>query len=295
MRLTKRLHVQQVVAAVGLLLATNAAVSQQSDRSSEGNRSDSDVIETQTEITFSRVVPAAELLGRSVYGKSKRVIGKIDEVVVDVHHGRVSYVDVVSENQDAAGSIRYAIVTGLFDLSGDGRLSVALGRDNLWKTEQNDPERSTSSGRMKDLQRLYEHYDVDRYWKVDGEETPERSVWLAGLKQLQDREIRSSEGRTLGRIQDVALVPDKIWRVGYLVLCECPLIEESDQFLPVPLGAFAADPESSEWVLDVPKEVLATTPTFSGDKWPKQIDRGWIEYVHVKYGRSVLDGVQGLD
>lgn len=32
--------------------------------------------------------------------------------------------------------------------------------------------------------------------------------------------------------------------------------------------------------------------TFSRDKWSTEVSRGWVEYVHVRYGNSALSGVQ---
>jgi hypothetical protein len=55
--------------------------------------------------------------------------------------------------------------------------------------------------------------------------------------------------------------------------------------LVTPLGAIP------ELGIEVPDnmpalEVLENTRPFPARQWPEKIDRGWVEYVHVRYGRS---------
>jgi len=131
--------------------------------------------------------------------------------------------------------------------------------------------------------KVFAHFEQPVPWKKEKADRP-----LALVSQLRELPIANAAGKRLGRIDDFALLLDK-GLVGYAAVT---MDEDAAQLFPVPLSAFVVTPEVEHWVLELPKDILAQTPRFNANAWPDKIDRGWVEYVHVRYGRSPFAGVR---
>lgn len=119
---------------------------------------------------------------------------------------------------------------------------------------------------------------------------------FASYRRTVGTKVHNVRGTHVATLKDFALArPNGVIAYVGLELAigqseERPKTDES--LLQSPLTAFVVEPESCRWLLELPKDVLQTRNLFPADRWPKKIDRGWIEYVHVRYGRSALGGVQ---
>ena len=101
--------------------------------------------------------------------------------------------------------------------------------------------------------------------------------------------VGDSHGVKVGVISDLAIV-ESSGLLAYTALAE--RVAAAGKFHAVPLSAYLAKPGERAWQLDLPAESVGQTKTFSADHWPSTMDRGWLEYVHVNYGRSTFDGVR---
>ena len=89
-----------------------------------------------------------------------------------------------------------------------------------------------------------------------------------------------------GRINDFAITSR-----GDIAYAGLAKGDNTQRLHPVPVSAFIVPAGNAEWKLNLPQDIVDNTPTFAVASWPKTLDRGWLEYVHVHYGRSVFDGV----
>lgn len=111
------------------------------------------------------------------------------------------------------------------------------------------------------------------------------------LTSIVNMPVQNRKGDELGRVEDLA-VSVKNASIPYAaVACSC-FPKTAGKLFPIPLGSFVVPQGAKAWTLELPEEVLANTPTFEKGHWPESIDRGWIEYVHVRYGRSSRGGVR---
>ncbi|MGE0610054.1 MAG: hypothetical protein AB7O62_23385 [Pirellulales bacterium] len=122
-------------------------------------------------------------------------------------------------------------------------------------------------------------------WSRPSAENPHDLKWW---NKLNEQEVRAPDNQRLGRIADLAIVPDT-GAIAYVAL-ETP-DSRTNTFHPVPLSAFIVPPGQKDWLLELPRENINETATFTLPDWPQTIDRGWAEYVFVRYGRSPFDGV----
>jgi sporulation protein YlmC with PRC-barrel domain len=102
--------------------------------------------------------------------------------------------------------------------------------------------------------------------------------------------VHNAQGEKLGQVVDFALARQKGLIAFAVFVREGE--KSTDTRYPIPLSAFVVPDSAKHWILDLPDDVLTSTPTFKQDAWPTTISGAWTEYVHVRYGRSPFGGVQ---
>jgi len=102
--------------------------------------------------------------------------------------------------------------------------------------------------------------------------------------------VHNDKGDRLGEIVDFALARQK-GLIAFAVFVRDGQ-KSPDTRYPIPLSAFVVPDHSKQWTLELPEDVLASTPTFKQNAWPTTVSGAWTEYVHVRYGRSPFGGVQ---
>lgn len=58
----------------------------------------------------------------------------------------------------------------------------------------------------------------------------------------------------------------------------------SDKWFAIPAELLGWSVSHSKFILDLPRSVLEKAPGIDKDKWPKQIDLGWLERACDHYG-----------
>lgn len=112
---------------------------------------------------------------------------------------------------------------------------------------------------------------------------------LTRWSKLRNRAVVNREKQALGSIVDLAIaVPGG--HIGYAAMSSPDLPVE--QLRPMPLSAFVTPPGEHHWLLELPEDIVKNTATFARGAWPRALDQGWVEYVHVRYGRSPFEGVR---
>lgn len=112
---------------------------------------------------------------------------------------------------------------------------------------------------------------------------------FAPYSAVRGTPIQNLKGKDLGTLADLAIGAES-GLIAYAAI-DNPQVN-SDAYLPVPLSAFVVRPGARAWIMELPEDIFAHTPTVPHSEWPEQIDRSWVEYVHVRYGRSPFGGVR---
>ncbi len=134
---------------------------------------------------------------------------------------------------------------------------------------------------------------------ADAKATKNSPTELILLSKSANIRVLDGHGQPIGHVVDFGLARKK-GQIAYAVLHLGHSDNEKDTKLgthekvyPVPLAAFVAKQESPDWTLDLPEKMLAGIPSFKENAtWPSEVAGTWTEYIHVRYGRAVLGGVQ---
>jgi hypothetical protein len=136
---------------------------------------------------------------------------------------------------------------------------------------------------------IYRHFQVAPFWMSSADS--DQSLSLVTVDEMDGRIIRDDKWHILARVRELLIAPHDDWTVAYLGLGELS-DQQASKRIAVPMSAFVHRSYSPTWLLDVSTDAELLKQTFETGEWPTEIDRGWIEFTHVKYGRSAVDGVQ---
>ncbi|MEZ6097795.1 MAG: carboxypeptidase regulatory-like domain-containing protein [Pirellulaceae bacterium] len=257
-----------------------------------------EIVEDTTDLTpdVEPISRGSLWLKRELASSDAHLICEIIDVTVDFRHGRVAFIAVdpfFNDEEKGAKKGAVLLLPEMLWAVGGHRFGVDLTKekfDDLPRIEMNPTDRELQWDRVaayfEGHWSTFEEFCEVPYW-TDKSKPP----LLRQLSTVLKTPVASAQQKELGQIVDVAITRPR-GRVAYVALRHAGGSGKKGVLYPVPLPAFVLDPKSDTWVLEVPADVLEDTPTFPADAWAKELDRGWIEYVHVRYGNAAFGGVQ---
>lgn len=243
----------------------------------------------QAAVTFDSVVPARQLINKVILSKDGTDIGNVADIIVDREYGTVAFLTARTRRSiDDIPNVFAIPAQQLSFKAGSNAIRSSVATDDLHPVKDTDlaPTRLTEK---KKLLKLYDHYGVKPYW---GEESKSDTLNLITVDEMDGRVVRDGSWDIVGRVQEILLAPQKNWQVAYISLSHLDGKSNSDERVAVPMSAFALKALSPTWLLDLPEDTALLQRRFDEDNWPLEIHRGWIEYTHVRYGSSALNGLQ---
>ncbi len=81
-------------------------------------------------------------------------------------------------------------------------------------------------------------------------------------------EVRGSDGRTLGKIEEIAMDLTR-GSISYVVLAIGGFLGIGDKFYAIPLPCLSFIPEQKVFLLDIKKNEIEKMPGFDKQNWPK--------------------------
>lgn len=207
---------------------------------------------------------------------------KLADLVIDQESERIAYVSFTRLNAKAT------VVVPAQDLRYKGsELSYEGKADGLSDAPKTPKREQLSAKRMAKVDK---HFGHDPYWKQDRKSGNPIEPRLRMGRSLLNVEVVDGDKMPLGEVVDVGLDLGK-WKVLYVVIRDT-----KDQMHAVPLAAFEKSDDASVFVLKVPQDVFFNGSTFAAeDAWPEMVDRQWIEYVQVRYGRKGVQAAGAAD
>ncbi|MGD9646429.1 MAG: PRC-barrel domain-containing protein [Pirellulales bacterium] len=237
----------------------------------------------KVEIQLGPITHAGQLAKKKVADADGNVVGKVDDLLLDLGAGHVALV-LVSPS-DGQGQV--LVPASRFKFTGDAsQLSLKPEGQPLDKTERWKNEGVNTGFNRAQIAKLYER-DKQPLYHVEPD-AADVTGWFSGIAEQQ---VHNTQEVEIGSVVDLAItLPDGA--IAYAaVSCDC-FADSEQKLFPIPLSAFVVKPGAKAWILELPLDIVERTPTFAKDAWPTEIDRGWVEYVHVRYGRSPLGGVR---
>lgn len=202
---------------------------------------------------------------------------KIADLIIDMETERIAYVTLVRNNAKDA-----VIVPAVDIKQGDQSASYAGDPQALQKAPAAPKKEELNAKR---LAKVDKHFGHDPYWKRADKLGKEPEPRLRAGKGILNIEVVDGENEKLGEVTDVALDWES-GKIPYIVVKNA----KSQRMHAIPIAAFEKTEDDQRLLVKVPPEVFHKGASFSAeDKWPAAIDRQWVEYVQVRYGRR---GVQ---
>ena len=202
---------------------------------------------------------ARSLLGAELKNASGQVLGKIEDVGIDI--GRGSAVEV------------FLMPAAVGD---EKRESLGVPMTTLQWGEKNTVTVTSSATKLPQPAEAGD---------------PQAKSQVIMLTALQDIPVQNARGEKLGQVVDFALAHQQ-GLIAYAVFVNAADGKSADKLYPIPLSAFVVPQGSKAWILELPEDLLTNTPTFAHDRWPGTVSRTWLVYGAVRFGSSPLAGVQ---
>ncbi len=210
--------------------------------------------------------------------KDLDAIGKVEDVAFDLETEHLAL--LVASNGMTGESKRYALLPFI-----PGDRLIQFG----WEKKLTLQTQPLSFGRAQATE-LYRDYKQTVYWvdfakkKLAASNAPfdDKDFSLTFYSNLKKRTVVDSAGTAVGKIEDVA-VRSSNGELLYIVM-----LSSNGGRRAVPLGAFVSDEGSDHWSIDLTAEQIFKFLPFQTTSPPTGVDRGWEEYVAVKYGRGGL-------
>lgn len=228
------------------------------------------------------VQQANALIGKSIQMPGARAQAKVEDVLLDLNTGRVAVVVFKAEGQSQFALPPTALSVDAKTKSLTSKVTSEQLKTAAWDAGQSDKQQ---------LDKLYQLFGQEAYPQKQEPAGKRVDRKLVSVAKLQGVPVHNTKGEPLGAVSDVGIALNEGLIAYVAVSCSC-FDDAGGKLFPVPLSAFVIKPDSKAWILELPLDVLANTPTFAEKHWPEKIDRGWVEYVHVRYGRSPFGGAQ---
>jgi sporulation protein YlmC with PRC-barrel domain len=222
-------------------------------------------------------VKASDVLGRDVRNRSQEILGRIDDLVLDVD-GRLAYAVLSFGGLFGLGGSFVAAPWESLVRAPDGAWSLDIGRDRLRAAPGFDPRKSPTAGSA------VRSAETDRYFGV----RPERDPPYGGrVRASRSAPLRDAAGAAIGEVEEIVLELDR-GRASLLLVRRTGAGAAQDALVALPWGAATLDPRNGTFALNAKAEDFADSPSFPKNAWPA-FDRAFSTEVRRRFGRDDAD------
>lgn len=241
--------------------------------------------------TETLVVSAEWLRDHKLRNKLGENIGKIDDLIIDLQSGYMTYAVVDLNVYDELKGRKLAIPIEAFTVESNGEIvNLDLDREKLGNAPVYEPDR------LKDPESVgmvYSYYGYSPYWE-------NREVWgrrgtpvrpaemryyqpdLYSVSELIGDPVRDIRGNDAGKMEDL-MIDLQSGFLASTILSLGGFMGMGDKFYPLPLEVLSFDPVKKEFHLSVDRETIEEAPAFDKDRLPT-VDRQGLIDVYAAYG-----------
>ncbi|RXA20556.1 PRC-barrel domain containing protein [Methanosarcina sp. MSH10X1] len=244
---------------------------------------------------------AGTIKGDKVISSTGEDLGKIEELMIDIHNGRIAYAALSFGGFLGLGDKLFAIPwQALKARVHEHAFLLDIPKETLEKAEGFDKDNWPLSTH-KELSRTYTYYGYRPYWQpsvaeqtgVPGEARSERMAQAETVKgrsnidflsasTIKGDKVVNNEGEDLGKIQEL-MIDLEDGRIAYAVLSFGGFLGLGNKLFAIPWQALSPRADEHILVLGVPKETLEKAEGFDKDNWPVT-NREWLSNVYSYYG-----------
>lgn|GEM_PF-5809661 len=246
---------------------------------------------TKTELHFPRPIPLSELIGATVADSQNQTCGTITDALVDPLANYVPVLLIRPEGRLDANLV-VPLRVGELQTSRNSRVWLLKSPDaaTVKETTAQPGQQSVSASQVRTW---LQNFGQPIPWKEDAAAPPH--LKFHSLRDLLGQDVTGESSRPLGQITDFILSPTT-GRIAYTILQRTPADKTGETGgsarALVPLSAYVTTDKPRTWALMLPVQELQTSGELKGETLPDHMPRGWIEYVHVRYGGDIAGGIQ---
>ncbi|HUG66527.1 MAG TPA: hypothetical protein VMM76_02170 [Pirellulaceae bacterium] len=244
-----------------------------------------------TQPKIERVVPAGSLIGSELSSKEHH-LGTVSDYVIDLTTGHIALILVTNNDTPVDAPEQTALPSAKVSFDGkEWQLKSKLSETQLAAAKRFAHEGTGKTFHREGVRQLYLALGSEPYWAVTEKERYAPRDQMALWSELRAIKLLDSHGAVAGAIEDIGIAPDH-GQIAYAAVDVGQAGVARKSLYAVPLAAFVVPDVKAPWQIELTQVELQNMETFPRDKWPTEVSRGWVEYVHVRYGNSALSGVQ---
>lgn len=239
------------------------------------------------------IVSANWLKGHTVRNSAGEDIGEIDDLVIDLQSGYMTYAIADLNAYDALKGRKIAIPIEAFTVSEDSKfINLNVDRGKLESAPVFDPAAiradSGSVGRIYNYYGYSPYRDNHMVWGRRGTAVHPMETGamyhpdLYPVSDLIGDSIMDMQEKDIGKMDDLMID----FQSGYLasaILAAGSILGVGDKYYPLPLEVLSFDPVKKVFFLAVDRETLKEAQAFDKDRLPA-IDRQGLIDIYAAYG-----------
>jgi len=232
-----------------------------------------------------RIIPGTRatfsaLQRMQVMGKDSRLLGSIDDLLIDPKTTRIHYVLFSPENIEGRGEKLVAIPLSFFTLDYQGkRITCNAGPETL----RYAPAEAPSA--WKNFTTMNRRNDVRTYWAKVNNPRPLNAgmrvlpAETARATDIMGYKVKNVDGMELGHVADFVI--DENGNVPYAVVDFGSVLGIGGEWYFVPLKALTVDTHRYEVLLGIDRETLEEMPGYEIGAIPHDGKPGWDEEIRA--------------
>ena len=234
------------------------------------------------------VVKLSDVLGKEVENLKGEKLGKLEEVAVDVEHGRIVYVVFSPDKAWKTTDKNVAVVSRSIQWSPANEvLRLDLSQEKVRSAPPFDLAQWGDLSRSNRVVEIYGYYDVRPYFLERNEgkrlvppTTPLGHV--ARASKVVGMSVRNKQDEKLGTADNLMINLER-GRIAHVIVSSGGFLGIGDELSVMPPTAFRYDGAKKVLRIDATKDDLARAPHFKNSEWPNLNDPEYAGAVYRAY------------
>jgi sporulation protein YlmC with PRC-barrel domain len=258
---------------------------------------------------------AGDLIGSTVENPQGQTLGRIDDLVVDLNAGRLTYAVMSSGGILGVGGKLFAVPPRAFSVSRQDKETLVLNvdRQRLARAPGFDRENWPDMGNPQWAEDTYRFHNQPPYWLPSrhgisihdpsgsprqrdlpyqdrqtlrtAEGMVDERLHIQRVSDLKGTTVRNPQNENLGEIQDV-VVDLEAGRILYVVLGTGGFLGLGQNYYAIPPETVRMSGRQNQVLVNVDRQRLAQAPGFDRADWPGVEDQEWAERVYRFHGQQ---------
>lgn len=227
---------------------------------------------------------ASKLIGSNVVNPEGKDLGKIEDVAIDPDSGRVAYAVLSFGGFLGIGDKYFAIPwqSLKFGNQDDEKITLAVEKSQLENAKGFDKDNWPDMANEQWARQTHTSFGAEPYWEsLTGDQAQTRPQRVVRLSELQDEQVKNSQGEQLGDIDEIVLDSGR-GQVAYAVIGSGGFLDIGEELVAVPWKKLNVQ-DKDTIRMDVAKDQLTAGPRINNKQWPRPTDDVYLIEVYRFY------------